>query len=35
MLDVINKSNDLSILLYTQEQNMTFDLTYALKKSLF
>ena len=32
MLDVINKSNDLSILLYTQEQNMTFDLTYALKK---
>ncbi len=32
MLDVINKSNDLSILLYTQEQNTTFDLTYALKK---
>ena len=32
MLDVINKSNDLSILLYTQEQNMTFDLTSALKK---
>ena len=32
MLDVINKSNDLSILLYSQEQNMTFDLTYALKK---
>lgn len=33
MLDVINKSNDLSILLYTQEQNMTFDLTYALTRS--
>ena len=32
MLDIINKSNNLSILLYTQEQNMTFDLTYALKK---
>ena len=32
MIDVINKSNELSILLYTQEQEMTFDLAYALKK---
>ena len=32
MLDVISKSNELSILLYTQEQEMTFDLAYALKK---
>ena len=32
MIDVITKSNELSILLYTQEQEMTFDLAYALKK---
>ena len=32
MIDVINESNELSILLYTQEQEMTFDLAYALKK---
>ena len=32
MMDIITKSNELSILLYTQEQNMTFDLAYALKK---
>ena len=32
MIDVITNSNELSILLYTQEQNMTFDLAYALKK---
>ena len=32
MLDVITKSNELSILLYTQEQNMTFNLAYALKR---
>lgn len=32
MIDAIKKSNELSILLYTQEQNMTFDLAYALKK---
>ena len=32
MIDVITKSNELSILLYTQEQKMTFDLAYALKK---
>ena len=32
MIDVINQSNELSILLYTQEQEMTFDLAYALKK---
>ena len=31
MIDVITNSNELSILLYTQEQNMTFDLAYALK----
>ena len=30
--DLITESNELSILLYTQEQNMTFDLAYALKK---
>ena len=33
MLDVITKSNELSILLYTQDQDMTFDLAYALKKA--
>ena len=32
MIDVITESNELSILLYTQEQEMTFDLAYALKK---
>ena len=32
MIDAIKKSNELSILLYTQEQDMTFDLAYALKK---
>ena len=32
LMDIITKSNELSILLYTQEQNMTFDLAYALKK---
>ena len=32
MLDVITESNELSILLYTQEQDMTFNLAYALKK---
>ena len=32
MIDVVAESNELSILLYTQEQEMTFDLAYALKK---
>ena len=32
MIDVIKESNELSILLYTQEQEMTFNLSYALKK---
>ena len=32
MIDVIKESNELSILLYTQEREMTFDLAYALKK---
>jgi hypothetical protein len=32
MVDVIKKSNELSLLLYTQELEMTFDLAYALKK---
>ena len=32
MIDIITESNELSILLYTQEQEMTFDLAYALKK---
>ena len=32
LMDIITKSNERSILLYTQEQNMTFDLAYALEK---
>ena len=32
MIDIITQSNELSIMLYTQEQEMTFDLAYALKK---
>ena len=32
MVDVIKESNELSLLLYTQELDMTFDLAYALKK---
>ena len=32
LLDIITNSNERSLLLYTQEQNMTFDLAYALKK---
>ena len=32
MIDVVTESNELSILLYTQEQEMTFDMAYALKK---
>ena len=32
MVDVITSSNELSLLLYTQEQEMTFDLAYALNK---
>ncbi|MBQ2235126.1 MAG: mechanosensitive ion channel, partial [Muribaculaceae bacterium] len=32
LVDVIKKSNELSILLYTQNQDMTFDLAFALKK---
>ena len=32
LVDVITTSNELSILLYTQEQRMTFDLAYALNK---
>ena len=32
MVDVLTSSNELSILLYTQEQEMTFDLAYALQK---
>ena len=32
MMEVLTKSNELSILLYTQEQEMTFDLAYALSK---
>ena len=30
MIDIITKTNELSILLYTQELEMTFDLAYAL-----
>ena len=32
MIEVLTASNELSILLYTQGQEMTFDLAYALKK---
>jgi small-conductance mechanosensitive channel len=32
MIDVIQESDKLSILLYTQEQEMTFNLAYALRK---
>jgi len=32
MIDIITESSELSILLYTQEQNMTFDMAFALKK---
>ena len=32
MINVITATNELSLLLYTQEQQMTFDLAYALKK---
>ena len=32
MLDVISTSNEQSILLYTQEHHMTFDMSYVLKK---
>ena len=32
MLDVISTTNEQSILLYTQEHHMTFDLAYVLKK---
>jgi len=32
MVDVITSANELSILLYTQELDMTFDLAYALNK---
>ena len=32
MISVIKESNELSLLLYTQELDMTFDMAYALKK---
>ena len=32
MIDVVKQSNELSILLYTQEKEKTFNLAYALKK---
>ena len=32
MIDVITRTNELSILLYSQEQGRTFDMAYALKK---
>lgn len=32
MIDVITKTNEFSILLYSQEQKQTFDMAYALKK---
>ena len=33
MLDVIKETSELSILLFTQEPDMTFDMAYALKKA--
>jgi small-conductance mechanosensitive channel len=33
MLDAIQKTSELSILLFTQEPDMTFDMAYALKKA--
>ena len=32
MIDVIRQTNELSLLLYTQEQRRTFDMSFALKK---
>ena len=32
MIDVITQTNEFSILLYSREQNRTFDMAYALKK---
>ena len=32
MIDIIKESSELSLLLYTQNQGMTFDMLYALKK---
>ena len=32
MIDVITRTNELSILLYSQEQKRTFDMAYALMK---
>ena len=32
MIDVIRETNELSLLLYTQEQRRTFDMSFALKK---
>ena len=32
MVEIIKESSELSILLYTQDLNMTFDMAYALKK---
>ena len=32
MIEVVKESNELNILLYTQELDMTFDVAYALKK---
>ena len=32
LINVITNSNELSMLLYTQEQDLSFDLSYALKK---
>ena len=33
MIDIISNTDELAIVLYTQEREMTFDLTYALKKA--
>ena len=32
MLDIVRESNEISLMLYTQEEEMTFDLAYALQK---
>ncbi|MBR1522128.1 MAG: mechanosensitive ion channel [Bacteroidales bacterium] len=32
MVDIVKKSNDLSLMLYSQKQEYTFDISYALEK---
>ena len=32
MVDIVKKCNDLSLMLYSQKQDYTFDISYALEK---